>query len=302
MNMEMIPVKIDMSRYVRTGAGANGASYDSLDNPLEMVKMYNTEYPTQPIYDELEVAVKVYNLGIPSPKPGELVTDGERIGIRFEKIPGKRSFSRILADEPGRVAEIAVLFAQKAKIIHSTVCPEGIFPDAKAQFIDILGKLNDFTPEEKVRIRAFIEAIPDCRTALHGDLHFGNIITTLPKGAPLDSPHDDFFIDLGYFSVGCPLLDIGMMLSICFFSSEEFRQAEMHVDSKLTAEFWKHFADEYFFSQDLIGERWFGPGISPDNIIEALKPYYCIKSLLIGYNIGAMLPESMQMFRETILK
>ena len=92
---------IDLKKYIRTGEGANGESYDSVEDPEVMVKIYNADYPTDTIFSELEVAKKVYSLGVPSPQPGEIITDGERIGIRFKKIIGKRSYSRAIADEPG---------------------------------------------------------------------------------------------------------------------------------------------------------------------------------------------------------
>ena len=96
----MEPKLIDLNDYIRTGEGANGASYNHKSDPNIMMKMYfrNFEAAAQ----ELELAQKVYALGIPTPEPGDLVTDGERMGIRFRRLIGKRSYSRACGDEPER--------------------------------------------------------------------------------------------------------------------------------------------------------------------------------------------------------
>jgi len=139
--------KIDLNEYIRTGEGANGASYNSASDPTIMVKMYNPTYPTGPIEDELDLARRVYKLGIPSPEPGVLVTDGERIGIRFKRIIDKRSFSRMLADEPERAVEFAREFTASFKGIHNITCEKGMFPDAKEQFLFFLDQDKNFTPD-----------------------------------------------------------------------------------------------------------------------------------------------------------
>lgn len=284
----MQATKVDMSLYRKSGEGANGSSYDSLSDESVMLKMYNADYPTDTIFSEQEVARKVYDLGIPSPEPGEIVTDGERIGIKFRRVVGKRSYSRAFADEPERVEEYAREYARLCKKLHSTECPEGLFPEAKPQFLHLLEADTAFTPEEKAVMEAFIRNVPDCGTAIHGDMHFGNALTTLPKGAPITDPHDVLFIDLGYFARGCPLFDMGMMENICLICDEEFRVHDFHVTGELTAKVWRYFVDEYFFGPEALAEKWFGPGQTIESVTEAIYPYQAIKLLLVEYNIGFM--------------
>ena len=282
---------INLNDYRQSGEGANGASYDCISDPQMMVKMYNPEYPVQPIFDELEVARKVYELGVPSPEPGEIVTDGTRLGIRFRRIAGKRSFSRMLADEPERTEEFSREMARICKGLHSIQCPEGVFPDAKQQFRKMLDEITCFTPEENAFLQGLLDEMPDGNSALHGDMHIGNVITTLPKGAPLSEPHETYFIDLGYFAEGHPLIDLGMMANICHFSDEAFVLHDMHITKAQASQVYDWFLDEYFFSEDRIAEKWFGPGQTMDSIKEKLGKAYCIKAILITYNLGFKLPE-----------
>lgn len=273
--------RIDLADYRQSGSGANGASYDCIADSSVMLKLYNTDYPTDTIFSELEVARKVYEMGVPSPEPGELVTDGERIGIRFRRITGKRSFSRMLADEPERYDEFAREFARCCLKLHATECPAGIFPDAKPQFQKLLEADVYLSLEQKAQASAFLNRIPDDSTALHGDMHIGNLISTLPYGAPLSKPHDIYFIDLGYFARGCPLLDLGMMRCICVTSDDEFRQKEMHIDAAMGAKVWASFVDEYF-----------GGRLSVEEADALIIPYQALKCFLIEYNLNGFLPEN----------
>lgn len=273
--------RIDLADYRQSGSGANGASYDCIADSSVMLKLYNTDYPTDTIFNELEVARKVYEMGVPSPEPGELVTDGERIGIRFRRITGKRSFSRMLADEPERYDEFAREFARCCLKLHATECPDGVFPDAKPQFQALLDADVYLSAEQKAQASAFLNRIPDDSTALHGDMHIGNLISTLPYGAPLSQPHDIYFIDLGYFARGCPLLDLGMMRCVCVTSDDEFRQKEMHIDAAMGAKVWASFVDEYF-----------GGRLSVEEADALIIPYQALKCFLIEYNLNGFLPEN----------
>lgn len=279
---------VDMSRFVLSGAGANGQSFDCIDDEAVMLKLYNASYPMQPVIDELTIAKKAFEIGVPSPKPGELVEVDGRLGILFRKVIGKRSYSRALADEPERVEEYAREFARYGKILHSTVCPEGMFDAQKEIYLGFLETDKVLDNEEKTRVRRFIEAMPDVMTAVHGDFHMGNLLTTLPKGAPITDPHEVLYIDMGYFASGCPLLDVGMLDCICNYADEGFRTKEMHIDGALARKFWEYFVDEYFFGPERLGEKWFGEGVSPEDIDNRMMPYTAVKMLLVEFNVGFM--------------
>ena len=72
------PVLIDLSDYEFAGEGANGASYNHRTDPDILLKLYTRGDMTQPL-DELLTARKVFAAGIPTPEPGDLVTDGQRV-------------------------------------------------------------------------------------------------------------------------------------------------------------------------------------------------------------------------------
>ena len=150
----MKPLLIDLNDYVRTGEGANGASYNHKTDPSIMLKMYFRNF--EAAEKELELAQKVYAMGIPTPEPGDLVTDGERIGIRFRRMDGKRSYSRACGDEPEHTEIYAREFAQLCKRLHATHVDTSKFESVKQRLYKMLEDNPYFSAEQKEKIHAFI--------------------------------------------------------------------------------------------------------------------------------------------------
>ena len=159
----MKPTPIDLNDYVHVGEGANGASYNHKTDPNIMLKIYFRNF--EAAYKELELAQKVYAMGIPTPEPGDLVTDGERLGIRFKRLTGKRSYSRACGDEPERVEEYAREFAQLCKKLHATHVDTTQFENVKDRLYKMLEENPFFTDDQKKKIHDFIAAVPDTDTA-----------------------------------------------------------------------------------------------------------------------------------------
>jgi len=142
-------------------------------------------------------------------------------------------------------------------------------------------------------------SIPDSGTCLHGDMHMGNILSTLPKGCPLSDPHEVLFIDLGYFSRGYPLFDIGMLQQVCIYADEAFRQHDFHIDGKLARQFWDVFVDEYFFAEDNLAEKFFGPGQTPESVEVKLRRFMCVKYFFMSYVMGFLPEPLIDIIRDT---
>lgn len=268
----MEAIKINLEDYEYSGEGANGASYFHKTNPGIMMKLYNASAPVEIIESELEFARKVYETGIPTPKPGDYVTDGNgRFGIRFERILGKKSFSRATGDDPSKVEEYAREFARMCLKLHSTHLPKGKFNDIKEVDLKLLEENPYFTPEEKVKVADFIRNAPDADTAIHGDLQFSNAIM---------AESGEYFIDLGDFACGHPYFDLGMVLLCCRYDSPEFVREVFHMEPETASQFFYYFAKEYF-----------GEDCDPDEIDKTLRPYAGLKVLIIERNAGFHFPE-----------
>ena len=280
----MNPIKINLDEYVRTGEGANGASYNHKSDPNIMMKMYFRNF--EAAKQELEVAKKVYDAGIPTPEPGDLVTDGECMGIRFRRIEGKRSYSRACGDEPERTEEYAREFAQLCKKLHNTHVDTTRFENVKDRLYQMLAENPFFTDDEKRKLHDFIAAAPDTDTAIHGDLQFSNGIFVEHDGV-----RTPYFIDLGDFCYGYYMFDIGMVYLCCKLNGEEWTQEQYHMSNATAARFWDAFAREYF-----------GEDADLEEIERQVLPYAGLKVLIIERDTHFRLPEFHAVLEKTLLK
>lgn len=296
----MTPILIDLNDYVRTGEGANGASYNHKTDPAIMLKLYFRNF--EAAEKELELSQKVYQAGIPTPQPGDLVSDGERLGIRFRRIEGKRSYSRACGDEPERVDEYAREFARLCKKLHTIHVDTTQFQSVKERLYDMLDANPFFTAEQKERLHAFIAAAPDVNTAIHGDLQFSNGIFTEQNG--IRTP---YFIDLGDFCYGYPMFDIGMVYLCCKLNDESWTMEQYHMSNATAALFWDAFADEYFLTDDCplaaLGEACTvpcGPKADMAEIERQVKIYAGLKTLIVERDTHCPMPAFRAMLEGTL--
>ena len=272
----MDPIKINLDDYVLFGGGANGESYDLKSDPTVMLKLYFPGKIQQPL-DEMLMARKVYDQGIPTPEPGDyVVTEDGRYGIRFRRIAGKKSYSRATADNPERVGQYATEFAQMCLQLHATHVDTTLFSNVKDRYYHLLEESPFFSTAEKDRIGRFIADTPDEDTAIHGDLQFSNAIFVGGKR---------WFIDLGDFCYGNHLFDLGMVYLCCNLSPEPFIKEVFHMPKSLAIEFWRQFVPAYFGTDRPLKE-----------IEEQIRPYAGLKTLIIERDMGSPQP----VFREAL--
>ena len=274
-------IKINLDDWVLAGGGANGESYDHKTDPTVMLKLYHPGAIQQPL-DEMRLARKVYEMGIPTPEPGDyVVTDDGRYGIRFRRIIGKKSYSRATGDEPEKVEQFATEFADMCKQLHATHVDTTQFENVKDRYYRLLSENPFFDATQKARIEKFIADVPDEDTAIHGDLQYSNAIFT---------GNDRYFIDLGDFCWGNHLFDLGMVYLCCNLSKSEFIEETFHMPKSLAIRFWEFFAREYF-----------GPGIPLKEIDELILPFAGLKTLIVERDTKCPMPE-LRVGLEPILK
>lgn len=263
--------QISLSDYVLSGGGANGESFDCISEPDVMLKLYFPGKIQQPL-DEMNLARKVYRMGIPTPEPGEyVVTEDGRYGIRFHRIPGKKSYSRATADEPEKVAQFAAEFARMCLDLHKVHVDTTQFENVKDRYYRLLEENPFFTKAEKDAIGRLIADTPDEDTAVHGDLQYSNAIFVGDKR---------YFIDLGDFCWGNHLFDVAMVYLCTNLSDAGFIEEAFHMKKDLAIRFWQEFAPVYF-----------GADRPLKDIEEEIMPYASLKTLIVERDTRRPMPE-----------
>ena len=267
--MNAIPISLD--DYVLSGGGANGESYDHKSDPSIMLKLYFPGKIQQPL-DEMMLSRKVYEMGIPTPEPGDyVITEDGRYGIRFRRILGKVSYARATGDHPENLEQYAAEFARMCLKLHSTHVDTKLFQNVKDRYYKLLEENPFFSSVEKDKLAKFIADVPDEDTAVHGDLQYGNAIFVGDKR---------YFIDLGDFCWGNHLFDVSMVYLCCCLSDDAFIRETFHMPKTVAIEFWNHFAPVYF-----------GEGIPLKEIEELVQPFAGLKTLIIERDTRRPMPE-----------
>lgn len=264
-------IEIKLDDYELFGGGANGDSFNHKSDPAVMLKLYRPGIIQQPL-DEIRLARKVFEMGIPTPEPGDyVVTPDGRYGIRFKRITGKKSYSRATGDEPEKVEQFATEFAGMCLKLHATHVDTTQFENVKDRYYRLLAANPFFTPAQKDRLTRFIADVPDEDTAIHGDLQYSNAIF---------AGKQRYFIDLGDFCWGNHLFDVGMVYLCCCLSEENFIRETFHMPKSLAVRFWQEFASAYF-----------GSDIPLSEIEEQIRPFAGLKTLIVERDTKRPMPE-----------
>lgn len=251
-----------------------GESYNHRHDSDIMLKLYPMDW-TWMAEQEHRRAMQAYAMGIPTPEPGDLVKvqDG-RTGILFHRIPGKKSFARAIGEDPSRAGEFAEKFAAMCKQLHATKVNTRELPSVKDHYTRVIQDHPYLTTAQQERVLQFIAEAPETDTALHGDLHFGNVIF---RG------DQSWFIDIGELRYGHPYFDLGVSMMIMKYTPEERVRELYHMDKNTSVRFFRAFLGAYFENRPV------------DEVEEVLKPYMALRTLMVQRDLGLILPERQPM-------
>lgn len=228
--------RINLEDYIQTGEGGQALSYTRKDGS-SMAKLFMKSYGAETAEREYTISKAVYEAGIPSPQPIRLVTDGERFGGEYELITNKRSYTRIISQEPEQLEPLTRKFATLAKELHSKPANTDVFPEMKAVVRPWFEKSSCISEPLRQRLLETLDSLPSPKTCLHGDLHIGNIITNGEK---------DYWIDLGDFSWGCPEWDFSMIYFTAFYMGPEKTDWIFHLDPATLQKHWQLLIQAYY--------------------------------------------------------
>ena len=227
--------RISLEDYVQSGEGGQALTYTRKDGSA-LAKMFLYGLGSETVEREFRISKAVYDAGIPCPRPIRLVTDGERFGAEYEVIANKRSFTRIISQEPEQLEPLTLKFARLGKQLHSTPANTEVFPDIKDVIRPWIEKSTCISEPLRARLLEALKSIPSPKTCLHGDFHIGNIITNGEK---------DYWIDLGDFSYGAPEWDLSMNFYLAYYIPSEYMDQLFHIDCETFRKHWNLLLKSY---------------------------------------------------------
>ena len=251
---------INLDEYIQSGEGGTALSYSHKDGKT-LAKLFMKGMGAETAEREFMVNKIVYEMGIPTPKPLRLVTDGTRFGAEYELIPNKRSFARILSQEPEQLESLSLRFAAMAQEIHRTPVDTTRLPSMKNLIREQIVRYKEIPEDVREKALQFLEAVPDSPTCLHGDLHIGNVITDGER---------TLWIDVGDFAYGVPEWDLGMMYYASNYMSEPRALSIFHLPIEVLKQHWAVFAKAYYgtTNQEELRKKE-----------QALFPFFAVKML-----------------------
>ena len=252
----------NLDDYIQTGEGGTALTYNH-KNGKTLAKLFMPSVTADNAIREFCTGQVVYDLGLPTPKPIRLITDGERFGAEYELIEHKRSFTRIISQEPDQLVPLSERFAVLAKQIHQKPADTRRLPDMKELVMPWIDKIPNLTDDIRTRIDRFMATVPSTPTCLHGDLHIGNIITDGSR---------DLWIDVGDFAYGVPEWDLSMMYYGAHSLSPERADNIFHLDNDTLRTHWDAFAKVYYGTDSKEAQ---------DAEVRKLQPFIATKIALI---------------------
>lgn len=265
----MEAIDINLSEWTLSGGGSQGESYNSNSDKGTMLKLFSPLIKPEQVISELEFSQAIYDLGISCPHPGRLAKYGDRYGIILQRIMNKKSFARAVGDEPARAEEFAERMAVMARDLHARPSEGTPFPSTIDYFRNVLKDNHTASAETLDLIGETIEKLApyEKKNLVHGDFHFGNIITDGKK---------DYFIDLGAFSYGNPDFDNAMLYFTCYHVTEQMMQYEYHMHTPEARRFWEAYRKAYY-----------GPSApTTEELAGIFFPYIMVRTLFFEMSLG----------------
>lgn len=241
--------QMDLSAWTQVGEGGNGTTFTCEQQPGVILKVSHREDGTlEAVSKEFYTSQAVYELGIPTPKMFEMVRVGDEYGTISQLIGKKQSVGRFCGTYPDQIQRIATRMAELGKQIHQTnVQHNQWIPSMKTLMLEALVTTKMLSGKKLKEVTAFVEALDDTNTLLHGDFSLGNLIFEIQDdAAPGTNDGKPYWIDLGRAVHGIPMFDLGYLYLFCnIFSKTERVQQIAHMTEKQMVDFWNAFADAY---------------------------------------------------------
>lgn len=256
------PELIDLNDWKQSGEGWNAVTYYHRTDSSILLKLNSESVPCEDTLREYEVTKALQDSGIKCPVVSKFVTDGERFGYISERYVGKKSFARILSEQPEMLDSLARDMAAAAREFHSVKCDTEVFDSLPERYRDKINSCRWMGKKVKRFLNSCADDMRPMTTCLHGDMHPGNY---------LRSDKGEFWIDMGRFGYGDPDMDYAVQFVLAELTPEPFLKQILHLDRAT----YRRFVESF-------GRCYYGDEYHSAEVQKRLKRAVC---LLLGFEM-----------------
>jgi uncharacterized protein (TIGR02172 family) len=229
------PREISMEGLELLSAGVCGECY-RVDRET-VVKLYHEGVNLETAEQEKKYARAAFIMGIPTAISYDLVACGSRSGVVYEMLDAEL-LSSVIRNDPDNVDRYAKTLSDVLKTVNAAKGDPAVLPDLKNRFRGYMEQMAGYLPAQDIEIlKAKLEALPEANTCVHFDLHTSNVM--IRNGEPV-------IIDMGDFSIGTYLFDLGLIYMIYGVPELNLSMLATRLPVDLGLAFWQSFEKHYF--------------------------------------------------------
>jgi uncharacterized protein (TIGR02172 family) len=226
-------ISIDGCEFI--SAGVCGECY-RLDSDT-IVKLYGEGIDLKIAEKEKDLAKAAFVLGVPTAISYDVVSCKNRFGVVYEMIEAQL-FSSLIREDLDNISKHALTLSSITKSIHAIKGDPNIFPNLKESFRDYIKQMDFCLNSDDISLLLNkLEQLPDSEHCVHFDLHTSNIM--IKNNEPI-------IIDMGDFSIGSYLFDIGLIYMIYGIPELKISELVTKIPASNGHELWKYFVKDYF--------------------------------------------------------
>lgn len=248
--------QVNLEDWEQSGEGSFALTYNHRTDCTLILKLNSEAVPLEDTIKEYNYSKSVCELGVKCPAPICLASDGKRYGYITERLTGKKSFARIISENPDMLEPLARDMAEEARRFHSIPCDTTQFEPVAERLLNELDSCGWVKEKVKKQLQSYVAGLRPVTTCLHGDMHPGNILRTA-KG--------DFWIDLGRFGYGDPDLDYASQYVLAYLAPEHMSKLLLHIDYT-----------QYRRFVELYGQYYYGDEFRSAETRERLRRAVCV--------------------------
>jgi len=141
-----------------------------------VLKLFRLGVPLDDVEAEQHKARIAHSIGIPTPVVGEVVFQGGRIGLVFQRVDGVSVIERLLAASDD-IDSLAQLMAHLHVRLHQAKSPAGL-PAQREIVAARISRCRLLSTDERNTLLGALNELPSGESLCHGDFHPGNVMLT----------------------------------------------------------------------------------------------------------------------------